>query len=121
VQYQNLAGNSEGYHESGYRPLRLRGLYAAHRFEETKEFAKRNGHKSWPIVRFDNGEERTMYRDCAFIEHDLTKPYNVLSRKRLPLIAGYAITIHKSQVIHYFQRDMAIPNSSRACHSRVLS
>ena len=51
----------------------------------------------WPIVQFENGRRRTIYPDCTTSEHGKDEPYSLLSRTQVPLIAGWAITIHKSQ------------------------
>lgn len=53
----------------------------------------------WPRVRFDNGKERTIYPECSANEVGSadTKPYSLLCRAQVPLTAGYAISIHKSQ------------------------
>jgi len=65
--------------------------------------ADRNPYKPWPIVEFDNGQVRTIYPDCAvtevisYGENGKDKITNLLSRTQLPLVAGYAITVHKSQ------------------------
>jgi len=76
----------------------LSGDYALFREEQIRNFAQANGYKPWPVVRFDNGEQRRIYADCTTNEYGTPEPYSILSRTQIPLMAGYAITIHKSQV-----------------------
>lgn len=64
-------------------------------------FVKENGHHSWPLVRFDNGQEKIIFADCMCNAVGIGSPYSVLSRTQIPLMAGYAITIHKCQVCTY--------------------
>lgn len=86
----------------------LRGPHAGYAQHQIKAFAKDNGHQPWPIVLFDNGLKESIYADCAYSElgneevageNKQQEPDpSLLSRTQIPLIAGYAITVHKSQV-----------------------
>ena len=53
--------------------------------------------KVWPIVKFTNGRTVTIYPDCTINELGDFKPYSLLSRTQMPLMAGWAMTIHKAQ------------------------
>jgi ATP-dependent exoDNAse (exonuclease V) alpha subunit len=76
----------------------IAGSHAQHREEQIQLFAKENKYSSWPVVRFDNGQTRTIYADCTVSELGNEEPYSLLSRTQIPLMSGYAITVHKSQV-----------------------
>jgi len=76
----------------------LRGAHAKYAEQQIKAFGDRNNKQPWPIVKFDNGLVRTIFADCTANELGNEEPYSLLSRTQIPLIAGYAITIHKSQV-----------------------
>lgn len=69
------------------------------REEQIREFIlqSRNEHKIWPIVEFDNGIRRTIYAECQVNELGDEKPYTLLARTQIPLVAAWAMTIHKSQ------------------------
>jgi ATP-dependent DNA helicase PIF1 len=75
----------------------LRGTHARYQEGRIKSFAKDNNYKPWPIVKFDNGVTKTIYADCTFNELGNEEPYSLLSRTQIPLMAGYACTVHKSQ------------------------
>jgi ATP-dependent DNA helicase PIF1 len=78
----------------------LVGEYAAYREEQIQEFIEQAEFKEWPEVRFNNGLCCVIQAYCTVNEYgdrDI-KPYTLLSRTQIPLIAGYAITTHKSQV-----------------------
>jgi ATP-dependent DNA helicase PIF1 len=75
----------------------LRGDYAVYRQEQIKSFASANGCQPWPVVRFTNGITRTIFADCTVNVLGNDEPYCKLSRTQIPLTAGYAITVHKSQ------------------------
>ena len=86
----------------------LRGPHANYAQHQIKTFANDNRRQPWPIVLFDNGLKETIYADCAYSElgneevvgvnEQLEPDPSLLSRTQIPLIAGYAITVHKSQV-----------------------
>ena len=75
----------------------LRGDHGAYRQEQIKAFASANGRQPWPVVRFTNGTTRTIFADCTVNVLGNDEPYCKLSRTQIPLTAGYAITVHKSQ------------------------
>lgn len=81
----------------------LRGTHARYAQGQIKKFADQNRRQPWPIVQFDNGITKTIYADCPCNElgnvgenGDESK-LSLLSRAQIPLVAGYAITVHKSQ------------------------
>jgi ATP-dependent DNA helicase PIF1 len=78
----------------------LSGSRAGYCQHEIERFSEANDYPDWPVVEFDNGQRRTIYPDCLASEHGLGDPYSLISRTQVPLIAGYAITIHKAQVCH---------------------
>jgi ATP-dependent DNA helicase PIF1 len=69
--------------------------------KETKirEFMERSAieKKFWPVVHFHNGEKRTVYAECSIEQRGDKTPYILLSRTQIPLMPGWASTIHKSQ------------------------
>lgn len=79
-----------------------RGAHARYFEEQIKIFGKTNKRQPWPIVKFDNGLTRTIFADCTASELGNEEPYSLLSRTQIPLMAGYAITVHKSQVRFFF-------------------
>ncbi|ESU09747.1 hypothetical protein FGSG_12426 [Fusarium graminearum PH-1] len=50
----------------------------------------------WPVVRFNNGYRKTIYPVCV-INHMGYQSQVLIYRTQIPLIPGWAITIHKSQ------------------------
>ncbi|KAK4651780.1 hypothetical protein QC762_600550 [Podospora pseudocomata] len=50
-----------------------------------------------PVVRFQNGIERTILPECLVNEVGDPAPYSSVWRAQIPLMAGYALTIHKAQ------------------------
>lgn len=76
----------------------LRGTHAQYSEYQIKLYAEQNQRQPWPIVKFDNGVTKTIYCDCTANELGNEEPYSLLSRTQIPLMAGYAITVHKSQV-----------------------
>jgi ATP-dependent DNA helicase PIF1 len=75
-----------------------RGAHARYFEEQIKIYGKQNQRLPWPVVKFDNGSTRTIFADCTASEFGNEEPYSLLSRTQIPLMAGYAITIHKCQV-----------------------
>ncbi|KLO96973.1 5`-3` DNA helicase [Fusarium fujikuroi] len=65
----------------------------------------------WPRVRFSNGRVRTIYPWCVITPVGEFRPYSLLQRTQIPLIPGWAITIHKSQGMTL---ERVIVNLSRA-------
>jgi ATP-dependent DNA helicase PIF1 len=78
-------------------PNTINGEHAQYREAKLKEFVKDRQIKEWPIVDFDNGLRRTIYAECLVYEFGDDAPYSIMSRTQLPLIAGWAMTVHKSQ------------------------
>lgn len=76
----------------------LRGDHAVYRQKQIKSFGEKNGRQPWPVVQFINGIKRTIFADCTVNIIGNEAPYCMLSRTQIPLVAGYAITVHKSQV-----------------------
>lgn len=60
--------------------------YAQDRIRDFKYRSKES--QLWPIVRFTNGVERTIYAHCSITELGTVEPYSLLSRTQIPLIAG---------------------------------
>ncbi len=76
------------------------GEYKARKKGLIREFVKRAATTAvceWPIVQFQNGEKRTIYAHCMMSELGDNEPYSLLSRTQVPLVAAWAMTIHKSQ------------------------
>jgi ATP-dependent DNA helicase PIF1 len=83
----------------------LGGAHPKYAQAQIKLFAEWNGNPSWPVVLFDNGQVATIFPDCAINEFGDEEPFSLLSRTQIPLMAGYAVTIHKAQVrISYSRR-----------------
>ena len=68
------------------------------RQEQMKQFIiTENAGKPLPIVRFHNGKRITVFPDCSVTQLGDERPYSLLSRTQIPLVAGWAMTVHKSQ------------------------
>lgn len=53
--------------------------------------------KAWPRVLFHNGLKRTIYATCTVNSIGDKEPYSLLHRTQVPLIAGWAMSVHRSQ------------------------
>ena len=65
--------------------------------EQMQAFIRRAAIQEWPIVRFNNGVTTPIYAHCEISERGVEEPYSLLGRTQIPLLAAWAITIHKSQ------------------------
>ncbi|CAI6335923.1 unnamed protein product [Periconia digitata] len=92
-----VASKNSGGYGSQNGQLLLQGEYAVYRQDKIREFAKQENFPGWPVVKFMNGLERTIYADCTVTELSVGEPKIVISRTQIPLTAGWAITTHKSQ------------------------
>jgi ATP-dependent DNA helicase PIF1 len=75
----------------------LTGEHAEVREANIRTFMDNAKEKLWPIVLFQNRISRTIYADCRVTELGDEPPYSLISRTQIPLVAGWAMTVHKSQ------------------------
>lgn len=92
---------------------RIWGERAPLKEQQIKLFIQDPGvrYKTWPVVKFHNGQTRTIYADCSIAELGDSRPYSLLARTQIPLAPAWAMTIHKSQSLTL---DRVIVNLSRA-------
>lgn len=86
----------DGYSNDG--TPQIGGIHPEYAQAQIALFAENHGNPDWPVVRFDNGQTRTIFPDCAVNEYGDDATYSLLARTQIPLMAGYAVTIHKAQV-----------------------
>jgi ATP-dependent DNA helicase PIF1 len=75
----------------------LTGEHAEIRAANIRTFMDNATEKCWPIVLFQNRITRTILADCRVTELGDEAPYSLISRTQIPLVAGWAMTVHKSQ------------------------
>jgi ATP-dependent DNA helicase PIF1 len=62
------------------------------------DFICGQGYPNIPLVKFHNQDEPvTVYPDCSVSERGFKKPHSLLIRTQIPLLPGWAMTIHKAQ------------------------
>lgn len=71
--------------------------HSSYKNQQVESFVQQTTVKVWPIVQFLSGSKRTIYPRCMVNELGDDKPYSLLSRTQIPLMAAWAMTIHKSQ------------------------
>ena len=64
---------------------------------QVRDFIARAPLQEWPLVEFCNGVTRPIYACCQLNEFGSEQPYSWLGRTQIPLLAAWAVTIHKSQ------------------------
>lgn len=82
-------------HKSG--GMILTGEHADIRAANISKFMEQAAVKVWPRVLFQNRVTRVIYADCRVTELGDVAPYSLISRTQIPLVAGWAMTVHKSQ------------------------
>ena len=73
------------------------GEHGSHKQELLYRFIRTGRLGQWPVVRFLNGREKTIYPQCMVGEYGPDEPWSLLSRTQIPLMAAWAMTIHKAQ------------------------
>ena len=73
------------------------GDHKRHRQRLLSKFVDSNSRNPWPVVRFLNGQVKTILPHARVSEHGGEPPWSLLSRTQIPLMAAWAMTIHKSQ------------------------
>lgn len=74
------------------------GEYHHYRHEQVKHCVIIENHQQdLPVVQFHNGRKLTIFPDCSVTQLGAERPYSLLSRTQLPLVPGWAMTIHKAQ------------------------
>jgi ATP-dependent DNA helicase PIF1 len=81
---------------------RISGDHAKLRERQIKGFMEqqRGGSQlaqAWPRVLFHNGRKRVIYASCIVNSVGDEEPYSLLHRTQIPLVAGWAMTVHRSQ------------------------
>jgi ATP-dependent DNA helicase PIF1 len=85
--------------EAEPHPINVRGgENAAYRQAQVKDFLATADREIYlPVVHFHNGKKMTVFPDCSLVQLGDEWPYSLLSRTQMPLIAAWAMSVHKSQ------------------------
>ncbi|KAL6362226.1 hypothetical protein LRP88_04303 [Fusarium phalaenopsidis] len=70
----------------------INGEYATLREMQIAKFRA----TKWPVVKFQNGKTRTIFANCMVNSYG-KEPYSLLHRTQIPLLPGWAISVHMSQ------------------------
>lgn len=89
----------------------INGEHAKLKEMEIAKFMEQQHVKAWPRVLFHNNKRRTIYPTCLVNSLGDKAPYSLLHRTQVPLLAGWAISVHRSQGMTL---DCVIVNLSRA-------
>lgn len=73
------------------------GHWVSLRQDCIREYMELNEEQPLPIVRFNNGKDMVIWPDCSISERGFEGPPSLLIRTQIPLIPGWALTIHKAQ------------------------
>ncbi|OTA00520.1 aaa ATPase [Trichoderma parareesei] len=78
---------------------RITGEYAALRETQIESFMIQHQHHPtlWPKVHFHNGQKRVIYPTCVVNSVGDKEPYSLLHRTQIPLMPGWAMSVHRSQ------------------------
>lgn len=95
---QTAMEDEDGQGDAVYVPP-MGGSHMIMRQEKIKEFIHKeeNQDKVWPVVKFKNGRQVLIFASCDVNAVGWEEPYSYLSRTQIPLVAGWALTIHKAQ------------------------
>lgn len=68
------------------------------RRQRVMSFMRDQGCPSLPVVKFNNLDApEIVYPDCSILEKGYEAPHSLLIRTQVPLLSGWALTIHKAQ------------------------
>ncbi|KAH0495057.1 hypothetical protein TgHK011_008629 [Trichoderma gracile] len=81
---------------------RITGEYAELRERQIESFMVEQWNRpgmaqGWPRVHFHNGEKRVIYPTCVVNSVGDKEPYSLLHRTQIPLMPGWAMSVHRSQ------------------------
>ncbi len=62
-----------------------------------RNFIHDGKHTKWSVVQFLHGQQKTIFPHCTISEMGPQEPWSLISRTQIPLMAAWAMTIHKAQ------------------------